>query len=157
PTWVPLPGRGRAAHELSHAEKHVVGVGVRFRRAGAGARGLRGSARPRLSVLVLRRCDVAAGTAVVKFETVARSGTARAGVLHTRRGPVPTPAFMPVATQASVKALDAAEVERSGARMLIMNTYHLWLRPGSEVVAGLGGLHELSRWPHPIATDSGGF
>lgn len=92
-----------------------------------------------------------------RFELVARSGTARAGVLHTRRGNVATPAFMPVGTQASVKALDAAEVEGTGARMVIMNTYHLWLRPGPEVVAELGGLHEMSRWPHVIATDSGGF
>lgn len=93
----------------------------------------------------------------MKFETVARSGAARAGVLHTRRGIVPTPTFMPVATQATVKALDAAEIAHTGARMVIMNTYHLWLRPGADVVAELGGLHELSRWPHPIATDSGGF
>jgi len=92
-----------------------------------------------------------------RFELVARSGTARAGVLHTRRGNVATPAFMPVGTQASVKALDAAEAEGTRARMVIMNTYHLWLRPGPEVVAELGGLHEMSRWPHVIATDSGGF
>jgi queuine tRNA-ribosyltransferase len=94
---------------------------------------------------------------VTRYETVARSGAARAGVLHTRRGVVPTPAFMPVGTQGGVKALDPTEVARTGARMVIMNTYHLWLRPGPEVVAELGGLHEMSRWPHVIATDSGGF
>lgn len=93
----------------------------------------------------------------MRFETLARSGTARAGLLHTSRGAVPTPTFMPVGTQGGVKALDAAEVARTGARMVIMNTYHLWLRPGPEVVAELGGLHEMSRWPHVIATDSGGF
>jgi queuine tRNA-ribosyltransferase len=70
---------------------------------------------------------------------------------------VPTPAFMPVGTQASVKALSSQEVAATGARMQIMNTYHLWLRPGPERVAELGGLHELSRWPHAIVTDSGGF
>lgn len=94
---------------------------------------------------------------MTRFETVARSGSARAGVMQTRRGSVLTPAFMPVGTQASVKALDAAEVAQTGARMVIMNTYHLWLRPGPEVVSELGGLHEMSRWPHVIATDSGGF
>jgi queuine tRNA-ribosyltransferase len=93
----------------------------------------------------------------VRYERVAQSGTARAGLLHTRRGTLETPAFMPVGTQASVKSLDPGEVAGTGARMVIMNTYHLWLRPGPEVVAELGGLHGLSRWPHVIATDSGGF
>jgi queuine tRNA-ribosyltransferase len=64
---------------------------------------------------------------------------------------------MPVGTQASVKALSSEEVAATGARMQIMNTYHLWLRPGPERVAELGGLHELARWPHAIVTDSGGF
>ncbi len=91
------------------------------------------------------------------FELLGKSGAARAGVLHTRRGDVPTPAFMPVGTQGTVKALTPDEVAGTGARLLIMNTYHLWLRPGPEVVAAHGGLHEFSRWPHAIATDSGGF
>ncbi len=64
---------------------------------------------------------------------------------------------MPVGTQAGVKALSPAEVEATGARMLIANTYHLWLRPGAELIAERGGLHEFMRWPHVIATDSGGF
>jgi queuine tRNA-ribosyltransferase len=64
---------------------------------------------------------------------------------------------MPVGTQASVKALSSEEVSAAGARMIIMNTYHLWLRPGAEVVAAHGGLHGFCRWPHAIATDSGGF
>src|SRR5690606_33252526 len=102
-----------------------------------------------------RRHVAARATDMMRFETVGRSGNARAGVLHTRRGPVSTPAFMPVGTQATVKSLDAAEVAHTGARMVIMNTYHLWLRPGPEVVRELGGLHEMSRWPHVIATDSG--
>ena len=85
------------------------------------------------------------------------AGHARAGRLLTGHGEVPTPAFMPVGTQASVKALSSDEVARAGARMIIMNTYHLWLRPGPEVVAAHGGLHGFSRWPHAIATDSGGF
>jgi queuine tRNA-ribosyltransferase len=93
----------------------------------------------------------------MRFELEARDGAARAGVLHTAHGPVPTPAFMPVGTQATVKSLSPEEVSATGARMTIMNTYHLWLRPGPEVVAEHGGLHGFSRWPHAIATDSGGF
>lgn len=93
----------------------------------------------------------------LRFEVLARRGAARRGRLHTRHGMIETPAFMPVATQASVKALAPNEVEATGARMVIMNTYHLWLRPGPEVVRQLGGLHGISRWPHAIVTDSGGF
>jgi queuine tRNA-ribosyltransferase len=94
---------------------------------------------------------------VISYRLDASSGDARAGCILTRHGEVPTPAFMPVGTQASVKALSAGEVAATGARMQIMNTYHLWLRPGPERVAELGGLHEFSRWPHAITTDSGGF
>jgi queuine tRNA-ribosyltransferase len=94
---------------------------------------------------------------VISYQLDGSSGHARAGRILTRHGEVPTPAFMPVGTQASVKALSAGEVAATGARMQIMNTYHLWLRPGPERVAELGGLHEFSRWPHAIATDSGGF
>jgi queuine tRNA-ribosyltransferase len=94
---------------------------------------------------------------VISYRLEATSGHARAGTIVTRRGEVPTPAFMPVGTQGSVKALSAEEVAATGARMQIMNTYHLWLRPGPERVAELGGLHEFCRWPHAIATDSGGF
>jgi queuine tRNA-ribosyltransferase len=91
------------------------------------------------------------------FHCEGTCGEARAGVLQTRRGAVLTPAFMPVGTQASVKALTPVEVENTGARMVIMNTYHLWLRPGPEVVREQGGLHEFSQWPHAIVTDSGGY
>jgi queuine tRNA-ribosyltransferase len=91
------------------------------------------------------------------FSRQATSGAARAGTLHTRRGDVATPAFMPVGTQATVKALTPQEVASTGARMVIMNTYHLWLRPGPEVIAAHGGLHGFSHFPHVIATDSGGY
>ena len=91
------------------------------------------------------------------FERVAQSGKARAGVIHTAHGSVPTPLFMPVGTQAAVKGLSAEDVSQTGARMVIMNTYPLWLRPGPEVVAAHGGLHGFSRYPHAISTDSGGF
>jgi queuine tRNA-ribosyltransferase len=94
---------------------------------------------------------------VISYQLDGSSGNARAGRILTRHGEVPTPAFMPVGTQASVKALSSGEVAATGARMQIMNTYHLWLRPGPERVAELGGLHEFARWPHAIATDSGGF
>src|SRR5262245_7583508 len=93
----------------------------------------------------------------MKFELLSRSGLARRGRIITAHGPVETPAFMPVGTLAAVKALHPDEVRESGARMLISNTYHLWLRPGPEVVAAHGGIHGFMRWPHPVATDSGGF
>jgi queuine tRNA-ribosyltransferase len=93
----------------------------------------------------------------VRFELVAKSGRARAGRLHTPHGVVDTPTFMPVGTAGTVKALHPDEVAATGARMLIANTYHLWLRPGPELVAEHGGLHAFMRWPHAIATDSGGF
>lgn len=93
----------------------------------------------------------------VRFELQAKSGHARAGLLHTSHGSVQTPAFMPVGTQATVKALSADEIGTTGAQMVIMNTYHLWQRPGPDVVKELGGLHEFSRFRGVIATDSGGF
>lgn len=94
---------------------------------------------------------------MIQFRVESTDGHARAGVLVTPHGEVPTPAFMPVGTQATVKALTPADVAATGARMVIMNTYHLWLRPGPEVVAEHGGLHGFSRMNHAIATDSGGF
>lgn len=93
----------------------------------------------------------------IRFEVLACDGHARSGRILTRHGAVDTPAFMPVATQASVKALSPIEVEATGAKMVIMNTYHLWQRPGAELVRTLGGLHAISRWNHVIVTDSGGF
>lgn len=87
----------------------------------------------------------------------ARDGTARAGVLHTAHGEVPTPVFMPVGTAGTVKAMTADAVRATGARMILGNTYHLMLRPGAERVARLGGLHRMADWHGPILTDSGGF
>lgn len=91
------------------------------------------------------------------FRLVAREGAARAGVLHTAHGLVETPAFMPVGTQATVKTLAPDELETLGAQIVLANTYHLMLRPGTESIARLGGLHRFMAWPHPILTDSGGF
>lgn len=85
------------------------------------------------------------------------SCSARTGVLHTPHGPVRTPAFMPVGTQGSVKGLLAEQVRETGADMILANTYHMAIRPGDEIVAKLGGLHEFMSWPGPILTDSGGF
>lgn len=93
------------------------------------------------------------------FEIVARHPDcpARVGNLHTAHGAVKTPAFVAVATRATVKAVSAAEVQALGVQLLIGNTYHLYLRPGPEVVAALGGLHGFSGWDGPWMTDSGGF
>lgn len=85
------------------------------------------------------------------------STDARLGMLHTRRGDVPTPVFMPVGTVGTVKGLTVDQVESTGAKLILGNTYHLALRPGSERVARLGGLHEFMGWNGPILTDSGGF
>lgn len=91
------------------------------------------------------------------FDVVARDGRARTAILRTPHGEVPTPTFMPVGTQGSVKTLTPAEVAATGARIVLGNTYHLWLRPGPELVAALGGLHGFTKWPHAMLTDSGGF
>ena len=93
----------------------------------------------------------------LKFHVASTEGLARAGVLVTPHGEVPTPAFMPVATQGSVKALSPGEVEAVGARMILANAYHLYLRPGVDTVQELGGLHSFCGWSGPILTDSGGF
>ncbi|MFQ6014316.1 MAG: tRNA guanosine(34) transglycosylase Tgt [Anaerolineae bacterium] len=82
---------------------------------------------------------------------------ARAGLLHTPHGPVPTPVFMPVGTQGTVKGVAPRELKEVGATLILANTYHLYLRPGAEIVAKLGGLHGFMGWDGPILTDSGGF
>jgi queuine tRNA-ribosyltransferase len=82
---------------------------------------------------------------------------ARAGVLHTRRGPVETPIFMPVGTQGSVKGVSPAELHELGAQIILGNTYHLHVRPGEKLIARQGGLHRFAGWNRAILTDSGGF
>ena len=91
------------------------------------------------------------------FRLHTTSGAARAGVLHTPRRDVPTPLFMPVATQGSVKAVDPTDLRDVGANIVLGNTYHLCLRPGVDLLEDLGGLHAFMRWDGPILTDSGGF
>src|SRR5713226_6501371 len=82
---------------------------------------------------------------------------ARLGKLTTTRGVIDTPVFMPVGTQASVKALDPRELQEMGTRIILGNTYHLNIRPGLEIIRAAGGLHRFMNWPLPILTDSGGF
>lgn len=93
----------------------------------------------------------------LSFEVQAREGAARAGVLRTPHGSVATPAFVAVGTQASVKGAAPDVVAATGTQLLFANTYHLYLRPGAELVAQHGGLHRFMRWDGPILTDSGGF
>ena len=91
------------------------------------------------------------------FELIATQGPARAGLLRTAHAVIETPVFMPVGTQATVKALSSADVLALGAQIILGNTYHLALRPGAERVERLGGLHRFMAWPNAILTDSGGF
>ncbi|MCH7542954.1 MAG: tRNA-guanine transglycosylase, partial [Proteobacteria bacterium] len=91
------------------------------------------------------------------FELLARSGSARAGRITCAHGTVATPAFIPVGTAGTVKAMTPEAVAATGAEMVLANTYHLMLRPGAELIAKLGGLHRFMNWRRPILTDSGGF
>jgi queuine tRNA-ribosyltransferase len=92
-----------------------------------------------------------------RFKVTATDGAARAGVLRTPHGEVPTPAFMPVGTKATVKTVDPEELRALGTTILLGNTYHLHFRPGEDLIADLGGLHSFMAWDGPILTDSGGF
>ncbi|MGH7645518.1 MAG: tRNA-guanine transglycosylase, partial [Gemmatimonadales bacterium] len=91
------------------------------------------------------------------FAIDATSGSARAGRLTLPHGTVATPAFMPVGTQGTVRALSPADLRAAGAGLVLANTYHLHVRPGEDVVAKLGGLHRFMAWDGPLLTDSGGF
>ncbi len=93
----------------------------------------------------------------ISFAVSAYDGAARTGVIRTPRGDIRTPAFMPVGTAGTVKAMLPEHVRELGADILLGNTYHLMLRPGAERVARLGGLHTFMNWPYPILTDSGGY
>lgn len=91
------------------------------------------------------------------YEVHAHQGRARAGVFHTPHGDLLTPIFAPVGTQAAVKAITPSQLHEMGATLILSNTYHLYLRPGDDLVAEMGGLHQFMSWPNPILTDSGGF
>jgi queuine tRNA-ribosyltransferase len=91
------------------------------------------------------------------FSIQARDGDARTGMLHTAHGFVQTPVFMPVGTQGTVKSMSPQDLGEAGAQIILGNTYHLYLRPGDELIARRGGLHDFAGWRRPILTDSGGF
>jgi queuine tRNA-ribosyltransferase len=93
----------------------------------------------------------------LKFSVHNVCGQARSGCIETPRGPIRTPAFMPVGTYGTVKAMTPEDVRRTGADILLGNTFHLMLRPGTAVIERHGGLHGFMNWPRPILTDSGGF
>ena len=91
------------------------------------------------------------------FDLLATSDGGRAGVFHTAHGPLPTPIYAPVGTHATVKAMTPRQLQDVGAELVLANTYHLYLRPGDELIASMGGLHEFMQWDGPMLTDSGGF
>ena len=93
----------------------------------------------------------------MKFDLLLSEGTARRGRLHLRHGVVETPVFMPVGTYGTVKAMTPEELTGLGAQIVLGNTFHLLLRPGTDVIRAHGGLHEFMHWEAPILTDSGGF
>ena len=95
----------------------------------------------------------------MEFKIVKKSkkSGARLGILKTSHGEVETPAFVPVATQATIKTLTSAEVEKTKSQLLIANTFHLHLKPGEAIVKKMKGLHEFMQWKRPLMTDSGGF
>jgi len=92
-----------------------------------------------------------------EFELVATDGSARAGILHTPHGDIPTPVFAPVGTAGTVKALPPRDLHTLDVKLILANTYHLYLRPGDDLVRDMGGLHQFMNWDCPILTDSGGF
>src|SRR5262245_64821891 len=93
----------------------------------------------------------------LRFELLHEDGAARRGRLHTAHGTVEPPAFMPVGTAATVKAMTVDMVQATGAEIVLGNTYHLMIRPGAERIERLGGLRRFMGWPGPVLTDSGGF
>lgn len=111
----------------------------------------------------LRQADLSPGvpgqlySAAMRYELLAESGAARRGRLHLNHGVVDTPIFMPVGTYGTVKAMTPEELTRIGAQIILGNTFHLMLRPGTDVIGEHGGLHGFMHWPAPILTDSGGF
>lgn len=96
-------------------------------------------------------------TSPFTYDIIGIEKNARAGVFHTPHGDLLTPVFAPVGTQATVKSVTPAQLKDTGASLVLSNTYHLYLRPGADLVAEMGGLHDFMQWPNPMLTDSGGF
>ena len=94
---------------------------------------------------------------IFHFQLQAQQGHARAGIFYTPHGEILTPVFAPVGTQASVQSLTPSQLSNLGASLILANTYHLYLRPGDDLIAEMGGLHQFMNWPGPLLTDSGGF
>ena len=90
------------------------------------------------------------------FKLINKKAGRRIGEIQTKNGVVKTPVFMPIATKGAVKSLTSEELKDLGADLILGNTYHLWLRPGADVIKRIGGLHKFMNWPGPILTDSGG-
>jgi queuine tRNA-ribosyltransferase len=103
------------------------------------------------------RNKLARNPADFQFQLLAQDNRARAGLFGTPHGDIPTPIFAPVGTQATVKSITPAQLHEIGANLVLANTYHLYLRPGDDLVAEMGGLHPFMGWPNPLLTDSGGF
>src|SRR5690606_26081164 len=97
------------------------------------------------------------GMDAFRFELHMTAGAARLSTFHTPHGPIEMPAFAPVGTLANVKTLEPRDLTELGCQLILANTYHLYLRPGHELVARMGGLHRFMAWPGPILTDSGGY
>ena len=91
------------------------------------------------------------------FELIAQDDKARSGKIHTSRGTIDTPAFMPVGTQGTVKGIFPDDIVKTNTQIILGNTYHLLLRPGTEILSKFGGLHKFMNWEKPILTDSGGY
>ena len=160
-TRIHLPHCRRADDELSFAKIDAIHAGLRNDGPRNHAQRLCPRHRPALSLFLIWGCQPAAPrrprAMTVEFDLLAEDGAARRGRITTAHGTIETPAFMPVGTAGTVKAMRPEEVEATGAEIILGNTYHLMLRPGAERVDRLGGLHKFMRWPGPILTDSGGF
>ena len=152
-----MPGRGLADHQFPPAALDATRARARIR-GRARTEGLSLRDRVRIPVLFLRRRLLAGEVGLTyRFGVLARDGAARLGRLTTAHGDIRTPAFMPVGTAATVKAMTPETVRETGADIILGNTYHLMLRPGAERIAKFGGLHTFMNWQWPILTDSGGF
>src|SRR5215468_8019513 len=157
PSRPSLPRDRRPRDEFPSSPFDAPPPRLRLRRPRARPASLRARRRHGVSLLLVWRRHAHPVTASVRFELLATAGEARRGRLVTPHGAIDTPAFMPVATQGSVKSLDPADLRSAGVQIIFANTYHLHLRPGHELVRDLGGLHRFMGWEGPILTDSGGF